>query len=57
MKIRPFVESDEARAGLPQSESVGASTNTGVIWFYRSLGYAVDEAVAMGKRLIPDEPK
>jgi len=30
------------------------STNEGVIAFYRSLGYRVDEVTSLGKRLIPD---
>ncbi|ANJ28808.1 acetyltransferase GCN5 [Agromyces aureus] len=33
------------------------STNAGVIAFYRSLGYGVDEVTSLGKRLIPDEPR
>ena len=43
--------------GCPKVNLLVRSTNTGVIGFYRSLGYAVDEAVAMGKRLIADEPE
>jgi ribosomal protein S18 acetylase RimI-like enzyme len=43
--------------GCPKVNLLVRSTNTGVIGFYRSLGYAVDDAVAMGKRLIPDEPQ
>jgi hypothetical protein len=31
------------------------STNAGVVAFYRTLGYAVDDVTALGKRLIPDE--
>jgi hypothetical protein len=30
------------------------STNAGVIEFYHRLGYAADESIPMGKRLIPD---
>ena len=29
--------------------------NSGVIGFYRALGYAVDEVVSMGKRLVRDD--
>ena len=43
--------------GCPKVNLLVRSTNTGVIGFYRSLGHAVDEAVAMGKRLIPDVPQ
>ena len=31
------------------------SANTGVIEFYKQLGYSEDAAVSLGKRLIPDE--
>jgi ribosomal protein S18 acetylase RimI-like enzyme len=42
--------------GCPKVNLLVRSTNTGVVEFYRRLGYAVDEAIALGKRLIPDEP-
>lgn len=32
----------------------GRSTNADAVAFYRSLGYAPDDAVSLGKRLIPD---
>ncbi|MBI3371518.1 MAG: GNAT family acetyltransferase [Betaproteobacteria bacterium] len=32
------------------------ATNADVIEFYRRIGYAQDEALSLGKRLIPDEP-
>jgi ribosomal protein S18 acetylase RimI-like enzyme len=32
------------------------ATNPAVLEFYRKIGYAVDEAVSLGKRLIPDLP-
>ena len=31
------------------------STNTQAIEFYRALGYELDHATGMGKRLIPDD--
>lgn len=40
--------------GCPKLNLQVRSTNTGVIEWYRSLGYELDGAVSMGKRLIPD---
>lgn len=40
--------------GCPKLNLQVRSTNTGVIEWYRSLGYELDGAVGMGKRLIPD---
>ena len=45
-----------AERGCPKLNLQVRSTNTGVIEFYRSLGYQVDETVSLGKRLIPDGP-
>ena len=40
--------------GCPKISLMVRSTNAGVIEFYRRLGYAADESIPMGKRLIPD---
>ncbi|MCJ0762815.1 GNAT family acetyltransferase [Variovorax terrae] len=40
--------------GCPKINLMVRSTNSGVIEFYRKLGYAADDAVPLGKRLIPD---
>lgn len=40
--------------GCPKLNLQVRSTNAGVIEWYRSLGYELDGAVGMGKRLIPD---
>lgn len=40
--------------GCPKINLQVRSTNSKVIEFYRSLGYAEDHAIGMGKRLIPD---
>lgn len=40
--------------GCPKINLQVRSTNTRVIEFYRELGYAEDNAIGMGKRLIPD---
>ncbi len=43
-------------AGCPKINLQVRSTNSGVIEFYRALGFRVDDVVSMGKRLEPDEP-
>jgi len=43
-------------AGVPKINLLVRSTNADVIEFYRRLGYAQDDAVRLGKRLIPDVP-
>jgi len=40
--------------GCPKLNLQIRSTNSEVIAFYRSLGYAQDDVVSLGKRLIPD---
>ncbi|WP_448005085.1 GNAT family acetyltransferase [Agromyces bauzanensis] len=42
--------------GCPKLNLQVRSTNEGVIEWYRSLGYELDQAVSLGKRLIPDTP-
>ena len=41
--------------GCPKLNLLVRSTNTEVIEFYRKLGYAQDEVVSLGKRLIHDQ--
>lgn len=41
-------------AGCPKVNLQVRSSNTEVLAFYRALGYAQDEVIALGKRLIPD---
>lgn len=43
-------------AGCPKINLQVRSSNTRVIEFYRRLGYAVDDVVSMGKRLVQDGP-
>ena len=43
-----------AERGCPKLNLQVRSSNTGVIEWYRSLGYEPDNAVSLGKRLIPD---
>ncbi len=40
--------------GCPKLNMQVRASNTGVLAFYRKLGYAQDETVSLGKRLIPD---
>ncbi|MGO4812961.1 GNAT family acetyltransferase [Cupriavidus sp. 2MCAB6] len=40
--------------GCPKINLLVRTGNSRVIDFYRSLGYAQDDAVSLGKRLIPD---
>lgn len=40
--------------GCPKINLLVRSTNSAVIEFYRGLGYAQDDAVSLGKRLIKD---
>jgi ribosomal protein S18 acetylase RimI-like enzyme len=42
--------------GCPKINLQVRETNAGVIAFYRSLGYAVEPILSMGKRLEHDEP-
>jgi ribosomal protein S18 acetylase RimI-like enzyme len=42
--------------GCPKLSLLVRRGNEGVLAFYRELGYAEDDVVAMGKRLIVDQP-
>ena len=44
-----------AAAGCPKINLQIRTTNASVIEFYRSLGYAQDDVVSFGRRLIADE--
>jgi ribosomal protein S18 acetylase RimI-like enzyme len=43
-----------AERGCPKLNLQVRSTNAGVIEWYRTLGYEPDDAMSLGKRLIPD---
>ena len=43
--------------GCPKINLQVRSANSGVIEFYRKLGYSQDQTVSLGKRLIPDDEK
>ena len=44
-------------AGCPKINLQVRTSNTGVIEFYRRLGFTLDDVVSMGKRLEHDEPQ
>jgi ribosomal protein S18 acetylase RimI-like enzyme len=50
------VEQDLTAMGCPKLNLQVRTSNHDVLAFYARLGYARDEAVSLGKRLIPDEP-
>ena len=55
-KLMQRVEQLFLEAGCPKINLLVRATNSSIIGFYRSIGYAQDEAISLGKRLIPDEP-
>lgn len=54
--LMKVVEDKFIEAGCPKVNLLVRAANTPVLEFYRRLGYAADEAVPLGKRLIPDGP-
>jgi ribosomal protein S18 acetylase RimI-like enzyme len=42
--------------GCPKVNIQVRTSNQEALGFYRSIGYLQDEAVSLGKRLIPDQP-
>lgn len=52
--LMAHVEKELLQRGCPKINLQVRETNTDVIEFYRALGYQVDAAVSLGKRLIPD---
>jgi ribosomal protein S18 acetylase RimI-like enzyme len=49
------VEKDLEALGCPKVNVQIRSANAAVVAFYEKLGYARDETIVLGKRLIPDE--
>ena len=49
------VEHELKAIGCPKLNLQVRASNHDVLAFYRKLGYARDDAVSLGKRLIPDE--
>ena len=50
------VEEGFLAVGCPKISLLVRAGNTEVLAFYSKLGYAADEAIPLGKRLIPDQP-
>ena len=50
------VEEQLTARGCPKLNIQVRSSNKDVLEFYRRIGYSIDEAVSLGKRLIPDLP-
>ncbi|MGI9280023.1 MAG: GNAT family acetyltransferase [Endozoicomonas sp.] len=54
-RLMEHLESLLIAKGCPKINLQVRSSNVGVIEFYQSLGYGVDDTVSLGKRLIADE--
>jgi ribosomal protein S18 acetylase RimI-like enzyme len=54
--LMKYVEQRLLELGCPKINLQVRTANTGVIDFYRRIGYAQDDVVGLGRRLIPDEP-
>jgi ribosomal protein S18 acetylase RimI-like enzyme len=54
-RLMAEAETRLAALGCPKVNLQVRATNTGAIGFYERLGYAVDQAVSMGKRLEHDD--
>ena len=55
-RLMQRVEEDLLAVGCPKISLLVRAGNTEVLAFYSKLGYAADEAIPLGKRLIPDQP-
>ncbi|MEP6607958.1 MAG: GNAT family acetyltransferase [Burkholderiaceae bacterium] len=55
-QLMRHVEQVLSRAGCPKINLLVRAGNAATLAFYSRLGYVQDEAVSLGKRLIPDEP-
>jgi ribosomal protein S18 acetylase RimI-like enzyme len=56
---RVLMQEAEARLlalGCPKLNIQVRNSNAEALGFYRGIGYVRDEAISLGKRLIPDEP-
>lgn len=54
--LMKHIEKLFTEVGCPKINLLVRNTNTDMIDFYRRLGYVQDEAVSLGKRLIPGGP-
>ena len=53
-QLMQHVEERLTAIGCPKLNMQVRASNKAALEFYRKLGYSVDEAVSLGKRLIPD---
>ncbi|MHB0777486.1 GNAT family acetyltransferase [Halomonas sp. WWR20] len=54
-QLMAHVEEALHAMGCPKMNILVRTSNEAVLVFYRKLGYTLDEAVSIGKRLIPDD--
>ena len=52
--LMQYIEERLTSMGCPKLNVQVRAGNQGVLEFYRKIGYTTDEAVSLGKRLIPD---
>ncbi|MCX7278910.1 MAG: GNAT family acetyltransferase [Burkholderiales bacterium] len=56
-QLMQHIEQQLLAMGCPKLNMQVRTSNSAVLAVYRRLGYAQDEAVSLGKRLIPDGPR
>lgn len=56
VRLMHHVEQLFLQMGCPKVNLQVRTSNTDILAFYRHIGYAQDEVVSLGKRLIPDGP-
>lgn len=56
VQLMNLVEQRLLEAGCPKVNLLVRSSNAAILDFYHHLGYAIDEAIPLGKRLVPDAP-
>lgn len=54
-ELMDYVETELTAQGCPKINLMVRSDNEQVLAFYQSLGYGVEQAVSLGKRLIADD--
>ena len=52
--LMQHIENQLTARGCPKLNIQVRASNKDVLEFYRKIGYAIDDAVSLGKRLIPD---
>lgn len=49
-----YIESQLLELNCPKINTLVRTSNEGVLGFYQKLSYSIDDAISIGKRLIPD---